>query len=142
MVSFSNIEFTGSINTVNPGGVIFMNNASSSLTITNCAFVNNSTAGISKPGGAVSVNSGDLDITNSRFVDNQAEGNGGAVNMLGSGNLTVTNSLFSGNIASNPTISPVKNGSGGGLIVGGSVTTTISSNTFYNNTDNPISRIF
>ena len=134
MVSFSNIEFTGSINTVNPGGVIFMNNASSSLTITNCAFVNNSTAGISKPGGAVSVNSGDLDITNSRFVDNQAEGNGGAVNMLGSGNLTVTNSLFSGNIASNPTISPVKNGSGGGLIVGGSVTTTISSNTFYNNT--------
>ncbi|MDB4180868.1 T9SS type A sorting domain-containing protein [Flavobacteriaceae bacterium] len=134
MVSFSNIEFTGSINTVNPGGVILMNNASSSLTITNCAFVNNSTAGVSKPGGAISVNSGDLVITNARFVDNQAAGNGGAVNMLGSGNLIVTNSLFSGNIASNPTISPVKNGSGGGLIVGGNVTATISSNTFYNNT--------
>jgi len=81
------------------GGAIANNG---DITITSCAFNNNSADGY---GGAINTWNGDLAITSSEFNGNTAW-SGGAIDNDGGGDLTITSSEFNGNTASGSGVSP------------------------------------
>lgn len=85
-------------NATNDGGAILINN-SSTIDIDNVIFKNNK--GVN--GGAIKTYGGNLNITNSKFINNslQKTGNGGAIQIAASNNnsiVTVKNTTFDKNI--------------------------------------------
>ncbi|MEZ5583103.1 MAG: choice-of-anchor Q domain-containing protein [Candidatus Competibacteraceae bacterium] len=85
---------------VNRGGAIDSGGPSSSLTVTDSDFTQNSSTG----GGAIDSNSPNATVSGSTFDRNNAasggSGDGGAIHNNVGGNLTVINSTFSANSAS------------------------------------------
>ncbi len=73
--------------------------ATSSLTIDRCAFMDNTAIGFSPYGGAVFVSGGTATITNSLFVNNSAGVSGGAIACANGAVVSIINCTFSGNIA-------------------------------------------
>jgi predicted outer membrane repeat protein len=120
------------------GGI---SNVANHLSVSNCAFTGNSTAGV----GAGIANFGTLLVTNCTFTNNSAGTNGGAI--FNEDTLSVTNSTFSGNsaglggggIETEFSFQPVAvinctfnlnaatGSGGGGILVNTLVTTTLSS---------------
>ncbi|HVX30898.1 MAG TPA: right-handed parallel beta-helix repeat-containing protein, partial [Nitrolancea sp.] len=94
------------------------------LNVSNSTFTNNIATGLFG-GGAISVTLGTATIDNSTFTNNTGWGSGGAI-QSGISTLTVTNSTFSGNLTR----------VNGGAINTVSGTATISNSTFTNNTAN------
>jgi predicted outer membrane repeat protein len=94
------------------------------VNISNSTFTNNITAGLFG-GGAIMTTLGTVNIDTSTFSNNTAWDKGGAIQALAS-TLNITNSTFSGNLT---------RVNGGGINIDGG-TATISNSTFTNNTAN------
>lgn len=84
-------------NSANQGGAISNTNTTTSCTITNTQFNNNT---VSVGGGAIYQDGGNTQITRSQFIKNNAQ-YGGAIRNQGSPKLSVKSSVFSGNTSTN-----------------------------------------
>ncbi len=112
-------------NSARNGGAIMMFGRNSKLTVIDSSFIENKALGqynLGGWGGAIDTRSGQLIITGSSFVSNQA-GSGGAIRTSGGGEVYIANSTFSGNSAS----------SGGGVLAAGWPPTTLTHVTMTNN---------
>jgi len=112
------------------GGGVDVTSRQGTITITNNAFLKNST-GLSDGGGGVQAwsDSGTITITNNTFSGNSGRWGGGVSAQVDSGTITITNNTFSGNSARRD-----YGADGGGVYVSsyyGPVT--ISNNTFSKN---------
>ena len=99
-MSFSNITFTGSIDKDTANGAVFSITGDSDITISECTFDGNSTL-TGFQGGAIFVENGTLNITNSLFKNNIAGRSGGAIYVnAGPGPIVnITRSTFYNNLA-------------------------------------------
>ena len=105
------------------GGAITMFGRSSKLTVINSSFTQNSTTDdYGGTGGAIDTRAGQLTISGSSFVSNQA-GTGGAIATGGAGEVRISNTNFSDNSAS----------SWGGALMAGYPPTTLTHVTLLNN---------
>lgn len=111
------------------------------LTISNCAFDNNTCPGFfggGGSGGAIYMFQGTLNIDNSSFANNQSvDGDGGAIiyllfNLGDNGVINITNSTFTGNHAGSNG-GAISFNSQGGVAPGQTFSATIDQNTFLNN---------
>tara|TARA_R110002124_G_C8974716_1_gene515962 strand:+ start:121878 stop:124076 length:2199 start_codon:yes stop_codon:yes gene_type:complete len=101
---------------IDGGGGIY-NNAGV-LSISNLSIIsNNRTSGIEGSGGAIMNATGDVLVQNSTISNNEANHNGGAIEMV-NGNLTLTNTEIIANSAIGNTVSP-NSGNGGGIHLNG-----------------------
>jgi len=71
--------------------------ATSSITIDRCIFMNNQAIGFSPIGGGVFISGGTATITNSLFINNTAGAGGGAIACSGNARVSITNCTMSGN---------------------------------------------
>jgi hypothetical protein len=137
-VNFENCTFTGNSNSstaaTNGGGAIAMTNGT--LTITNCSFSANTTAG-ELGGGAIYITGAtNSTITGTTFYNNtttNALGKGGAINFNNTG--TTTNSITNCTFFENK-VAQTANFHGAAIRVNSALTTTsvtVSNSLFYNN---------
>ena len=122
-VAVRNSRFIG--NSAQNGGAIMMFGRNNKLTVIDSSFIENKALGqydLGGWGGAIDTRAGQLIITGSSFVSNQA-GSGGAIRTSGGGEVNIANSTFSGNSASN----------GGGVLAAGYPPTRLTHVTMSNN---------
>jgi len=149
VISISGVTFQNGYLTTDfyGGGAIYAGGGTAeSLTLTNCAFVNNTTPAGNGGGAAVKIDPrGNLTVNNCTFTNNVSnDADGGAILFLinsgslgtGYGTLSVTNSTFTGNSVNQP---GAGTSNGGALAVAGQggvtpFNATITNNTFINNT--------
>jgi predicted outer membrane repeat protein len=147
IISISGITFQNAYLTSDAfgGGAIYSGGGTSEiLTLTNCAFLNNTVPAGNGGGAAVKIDPrGNLSVDNCTFTNNLSnDADGGAILFIiygsgvgpGFGTLSVTNSTFTGNAVNNPT----SNADGGAISIrsqGGvtSFNATVNNNTFINN---------
>ncbi len=105
------------------GGIVALGNAASSLTITNSEFeLNTATTSAAGDGGAVQIaSSGSITIQDSEFRNNEAQDDGGAIEIF-QGALTLRDNAFSNNRAAD--------GHGGALDIDSPASVIASGNTF------------
>ncbi len=93
--AISGITFRDGVASSNGAG---LTNDADNVTIEDSVFSNNKVLSSSLDGGAIYTNGQRLGIDNTRFENNYAEGDGGAID-LQSGSVDITNSNFSDNVA-------------------------------------------
>ena len=96
-------RFVGNSATSNKGGALFVNNSSSTATLTRAYFEGNAA---DDAGGAIAigVNGGTVNINRSVFAENEStasDAEGGGAIWMRAGTLTVDNSVFYDNVSSN-----------------------------------------
>lgn len=109
-------------NEANRGGALGGYNCGAIL-ITDCVFRDNQAKGVD--GGALQIVTSDVDILNSKFIDNSALRNGGAVHLAISHVSSISGSYFDSNSAAF--------GSGSGLYVSAVTDFVVKNNTFMGN---------
>lgn len=136
-------------NTAGKGGAIYIQQAqtaagSNTVTIDNCRFINNGSAGTTNAagygGGAIwcggnttNARTVALSISNTQFIGNYTYPEGGAINMRDCANLTTDNVLFRGNVARNNTAATIVYGLGGAIYFYRRITANIQNTQFISN---------
>jgi hypothetical protein len=143
---FQNNKTTSTVN-LSVGGAISSRGSAQTINITNCQFINNSTAAQVGDGAGISIrqiNGGSVNIHNSLFSGNLAGGNGGAIAVsniddANSATPIQTVTIDQGTVIKNNVSGNVSGGSsgGGGLYINGNVDglTTVSKVTFIGNSE-------
>lgn len=129
-VTFRNIKFTGSTNFSEGGGAVLLSNQPVSITFENCRFEGNSLAStVLTGGGALSIATSSVTITDCLFKENQAFRNGGAIFIANLANVTITGCTFYKNSTTDT------NGAFGAaaLYVNGTAVVTVDHCTFFQN---------
>lgn len=82
------------------GGALFLFNGDVTVTIENSRFINNTASGSeSGGGGAIFSITSSLNVTNTTFIGNSADGTGGAIHLIAGGGSTFSNLTFVSNAA-------------------------------------------
>ncbi|MCL2687846.1 MAG: hypothetical protein FWE58_04865 [Methanobrevibacter sp.] len=124
-LTITNVTFIN--NTASRGGAIWFANSQDrdmAVTINYANFINNrATDGSNSGGGALMITNGHSEISDSNFINNTANNNGGAINKNGGSTLGIHRCLFENNSAK----------SGGAIYNTNSKTTIYPTSTFINN---------
>ena len=91
-------DSTLNVNSAKEGGAIFVTGSASRLSVNSSSFERNQAISYGA-GGAIVMEYGRVEISNSSFIGNRSDNIGGAIGTWGSGEISVTNSTFSGNSA-------------------------------------------
>jgi predicted outer membrane repeat protein len=119
-VTLENCTLTGNLKSGSNDSPMIQMNASSTVTATNCSFINN-TCGRN---GVIQMALGTAIITNCLFANNTSLNTGAAIHYRNGANITVTNSTFYNNSSAD----------GGAIYSNGTGTLTLENSIFFGNT--------